>query len=209
MLNWRYGRLCYSDAAEIIEFTMNRYDVFLSHSKLDTYFVKHLYLDLCAKGLRVWIDETGLPPGEPSWRRTIASAIRESTVMIVLCSPDALNSEWVQKEIEYAEHHEKRVIPVLIRGTERESVPFGYAGVQRVDMRDPRRYARGVQTLVRAVVGRNPFHEFPTQPAARAKTLVNKSTSTRPSRLLIASRAVTVKAPVVRKRWWWMWWGKR
>jgi len=182
---------------------MTTYDVFLSHSKKDDEFVRRIYLDLRSKGLRVWIDETGLPPGEPSWRRTIAHAIRDSTAMIALCSPDALASEWVQKEIEYAEQHEVRVIPVLIRGSDRESVPFGYAGVQRIDLRDPRRYARGVQLLVNTVIGDNRFFESPTQPASLHKTLVNKMSPTRPGKMLVDSRAVTVRAPTIRRwqRW--------
>ena len=179
------------------------YDIFLSHSKKDEYVVRRLYADLRAKGLRVWIDETGLPPGDPSWRRTIATAIRESRVMIALCSPDALASDWVQKEIEYAEHHEKRVIPVLIRGTDRDSIPFGYAGMQRIDLRDARHYQRGLLAMVKAVYNSSTFFDSPTQPAAMSKTLVNKLTSTRPSKMVMSSRVVTVKAPTVTKwrRW--------
>lgn len=183
------------------------YHIFLSHSKQDLPIVYRIYTDLRAKGLRVWIDESGLPPGTPSWRHSIATAIRESNCMVVLLSPSALQSTWVSEEIEYAECHEKPVIPVLIKGSERESIPFGYLGTQRIDLRNTRNYAAGLQALVKAAYGEQTIFDSPTLPAALGKTLLHKMTlpPTRPSKQLIDGQRKTVELRAVpRRRWHWV-----
>ncbi|MDX2162838.1 MAG: toll/interleukin-1 receptor domain-containing protein [bacterium] len=182
-------------------------DIFLSHSKQDALIARRIYRDLCAKGLTVWMDETGLPAGDPSWRRTIAAAIRGSRHFVALFSPAALGSEWVQKELEYAEAHEKRVIPVLIQGSEREAIPFGYLGAQRVDLRDPAHYRDAMQKLVQAVYESSGIlFDSPTLPAALNKTLVNKPAPTRPSKMVIESRisALAPTKPSMKRRWLWV-----
>ncbi len=92
---------------------------------------------LRAAGLDVWTDEN-LRPGTPAWEHEIAQAIQTARALVVLLSPDAYQSEWVGREITYAETFDKPIYPVLLRGDERDAVPFRLINHQRIDAtRDP------------------------------------------------------------------------
>lgn len=191
--------------------------VFLTHSKKDMQIVRQVYVDLRAKGLHVWFDESDLSPGDYSWRRTIAAAIREADCVVALFSPNALLSTWVQKELDYAEGHEKRIIPVMIAGTERDSLPFGYIGAQFIDLRTPERYSSGLQQLVKAAYGISHWHESPTLhkplnlslplplPPPRERVAPQPLSVTRPSKTTQDMRRITI--PTKRSKWrrWWEW----
>lgn len=189
--------------------------VFLTHSKKDMQIVRQVYVDLRAKGLHVWFDESDLSPGDYSWRRTIAAAIREADCVVALFSPNALLSTWVQKELDYAEGHEKRIIPVMIAGTERDSLPFGYIGAQFIDLRTPERYSSGLQQLVKAAYGITHWYELPTLhkplnlslplPPPRERVAPQPLSVTRPSKTTQDMRRITI--PTKRSKWrrWWEW----
>lgn len=189
--------------------------VFLTHSKKDMQIVRQVYVDLRAKGLHVWFDESDLSPGDYSWRRTIAAAIREADCVVALFSPNALLSTWVQKELDYAEGHEKRIIPVMIAGTERDSLPFGYIGAQFIDLRTPERYSSGLQQLVKAAYGITHWYESPTLhkplnlslplPPPRERVAPQPLSVTRPSKTTQDMRRITI--PTKRSKWrrWWEW----
>ncbi|MDX2162118.1 MAG: toll/interleukin-1 receptor domain-containing protein [bacterium] len=128
-----------------------QHHVFLSHSKKDRAYMEQVRDHLHASGLSVWVDESGLPPGDSSWRRSIAKAITESGCLVVLCSPDANESQWVQREIEYAEELGRKIFPALLRGTPTDSIPFGYTGAQRVELDNPATYTAEMARLVKAI----------------------------------------------------------
>jgi hypothetical protein len=69
------------------------FDIFLSYSRKDVETMHRVKRDLEAQGFRVWIDETGLPPGTPNWRRAIQKAIRTVRCLVVILSPDANDSQ--------------------------------------------------------------------------------------------------------------------
>jgi hypothetical protein len=102
--------------------------------------------DLQAAGLKVWTDE-GIEVGTISWKESIETAICNSETMVVLMSPASNDSTWVQREIDYAEVQDVRILPLLIEGTPERSVPFALVGAQYVDVRND--YANGVQKLIR------------------------------------------------------------
>jgi len=74
-------------------------------------------------------------PGSPAWEREIERAIRGAAGIIVLLSPDSNNSEWVRREISFAQQNDKQIFPVLIRGEEDDSVPLRLSNHQWVDLR--------------------------------------------------------------------------
>ncbi len=189
---------------------LNNY-AFLSHSKKDAAFARRIYRDLCAKGVRVWMDETALPPGDSSWRKTIATAIRDSACVIVLFSPEANQSEWVQKELDYAEQCQKVIIPVIIHGKESESIPFGYSGAQRIDLRKPTDYNAGIQKLARAVYALHHTDfsstlslDLPTRPTILERTIPVRVTATRPSSKRLEELHRLTYSPMRVNRWRWL-----
>lgn len=111
--------------------------------------MRRVYASLVEAGLIIWTDEH-LEPGEHSWKNAIEEAIQNSLTLIVLLSPDAKHSEWVEREITYAEAYGIRVIPVLVRGVDEISaVPFELINTQRIDLRTA--YQQGIDKLIETV----------------------------------------------------------
>lgn len=93
--------------------------IFLSHSNSDKPFVRRLASALEASGLRVWLDETDIRPGD-SLARRLEAGIQQADVIAVVLSPNAVASGWVRQEVESAiveEITKNRiaVVPILYR----------------------------------------------------------------------------------------------
>ena len=96
--------------------------VFISHASKDTALAKRVAAVLKKSGLEVW-DDQKIMPGE-NWAERVAEALRESEAMVVLLTPEALQSKWVRRDIEYAlseKRYSKRLIPVLVPPVAEES----------------------------------------------------------------------------------------
>src|ERR1051326_1848229 len=97
---------------------------FISYSRADQIQQKKIATELRARNVNVWVDVEHLVPGTPAWERELERSIRGSAGVIVLLSPDSNNSQWVRREISFAEEHDKRIFPVLVEGDENDSVPL-------------------------------------------------------------------------------------
>jgi hypothetical protein len=138
--------------------------IFLSHSSRDKRFARRLARDLQAHGVRVWIDEAEMLVGD-SLVKKLEEAIREMEYLGVLLSPNSVNSEWVQREVEIALNQEIRgkrvkVLPILYKECE---VPGFLSAKVWVDFRKPRSYSPGVDALLRRLLG--PQHDGVTATA--------------------------------------------
>lgn len=112
---------------------MPDYDVFLSYSRQDLLAMRYLRRPLELGRLRVFVDESGIPPGA-RWGNELARAIENSCCLVVLLSPDAANSDWVREEIDYARRRGKQIFGVWIRGDFNAAVPFGLTTTQLIDL---------------------------------------------------------------------------
>lgn len=141
---------------------------FMSYSREDVSYQKRVMGELRQRGVKVWVDTENLIPGSPAWEREIEQSIRSAAGIIVLLSPDSNNSEWVRREISFAEQNAKRIFPVLIRGDEDDSVPLRLSSHQRVDLR--RNFDTGLGQLEGALkdhLGITAVHKLPkTQQSA-------------------------------------------
>jgi len=122
---------------------------FMSYSREDAPHQKRVINGLRQRGIQVWVDTENLIPGSPAWEREIERAIRSASGIIVLLSPDANNSEWVRREISFAEQNNKRIFPVHIVGDEDDSIPLRLSSHQRVDLR--RNFTSGLDELEKAL----------------------------------------------------------
>ena len=98
--------------------------IFISHASKDDEFVTELRLALEGQGLSVWVDSRNLCGGA-KLAPEIDQAIEQARQVVVVLSPNTINSPWVRKEIQKAEQVEKqrkdegyRVIPLLLPGVE-------------------------------------------------------------------------------------------
>jgi hypothetical protein len=136
-----------------------KYHVFLSYSHKDVDIMRRIRDDLRSSGLIVWNDEN-LVPGTHSWKKAIENAIENTANLIVVLSPAAKLSEWIERELEYATACGIPVIPVLANGDERNAVPFELINVQRVDIRA--NYDAGIQQLITTVRARFSEDQIPS-----------------------------------------------
>lgn len=122
---------------------------FVSYSREDASLQRRIIAELRGRGINVWVDVENLIPGSPAWEREIERSIRAAAGVIVLLSPDSNDSEWVRREISFAEQNEKRIFPVLIRGDEDDSIPLRLSNHQHVDLR--RNFENGLDELANAL----------------------------------------------------------
>jgi iron(II)-dependent oxidoreductase len=91
--------------------------IFISYSKLDIDFARHLRGMLEREGFDVWMDESDLSPSV-HWWPNIERAIRGCGAFIIIMSPNAKESEWVEREILLAEspRNDRPIFPILLAG---------------------------------------------------------------------------------------------
>jgi TIR domain-containing protein len=90
--------------------------VFISYSHKDSDYAHKLTEALRKNGFAPWMDED-IDYGD-RWISTITQAIRDSSCVMVIMSPAAEESEWVEKEILIAQREKKRIFPLLLQGKE-------------------------------------------------------------------------------------------
>jgi WD40 repeat protein len=86
--------------------------VFVSYSRRNRNFAERLARDLSDAGLEVWIDFRQIHAGE-MWQQEIYRGIQRSEMLVLCLSPDAVISEWVQREVQTAREQGKLIIPVM------------------------------------------------------------------------------------------------
>lgn len=90
--------------------------VFISYSSKDEALATKLVASLEHAGLDAWYTKREVMPGD-NWAEKIASGLKESNAMVVLVTPDALESDAVQSSISYAlgdKTFSRRLIPVIV-----------------------------------------------------------------------------------------------
>lgn len=103
--------------------------LFFSYSRDDTDFVLGLAKDLRHAGVNLWLDQLDIVPGE-RWDQAIEQALKASSSLLVVFSPDSVASQNVMDEVSFALEENKKVVPVLYRQCE---VPFRLRRLQHVD----------------------------------------------------------------------------
>jgi hypothetical protein len=104
--------------------------IFISYSRSDIDFARYLRASLEAESFRVWMDEKQLSAGMDWWGE-IEANIDNCSAFLVIMSPEARDSVFVQNEILRAIDQKKPIFPVLLSGKS-----FGIlAHVQFQDMR--------------------------------------------------------------------------
>ncbi len=103
--------------------------IFISYSRKDIDFVRKLAADLEKANYDVWWDITDLRGGD-EWVTRIEAAIEASQTVIVVLSPNSLQSEWVRKEYTQAIGLHKRIIPIMFAPS---PVPFALNTINYVN----------------------------------------------------------------------------
>lgn len=110
-------------------------EIFLSHSGADRAFVLPLAEALRRHGLPVWYSATNIL-GAQQWHDEIGAALRRCDWMIVVLSPDAVDSLWVKRELCYALQQRQyldRITPLLLRPCDHARLSWTLSALQTVD----------------------------------------------------------------------------
>ena len=94
-------------------------NVFLSYAHSDERWARKISEQLAAAGFQVFDPADRLLSGD-NWSLEIGKALDAAEAMVVLISPAAIRSPWVQREIQYAlgsEKYQDRLIPVEVEPT--------------------------------------------------------------------------------------------
>ena len=94
-------------------------NVFISYAHSDADQARLLVNALRTTKVTGWMDSADIAGGE-AISSAVRDALKRSAAVIVLLSPRALHSEWVQFEIGAAEALNKRIIPVIVSGDQIE-----------------------------------------------------------------------------------------
>ncbi|HXS00719.1 MAG TPA: toll/interleukin-1 receptor domain-containing protein [Pyrinomonadaceae bacterium] len=90
--------------------------VFLSHLSTDKDLVRKISDELKKWGMDLWDDTYEIYPGD-NWAQVTSQALQESQAMVVLLTPESLDSKWIMWDLEFAAanvSYRNRVISVLV-----------------------------------------------------------------------------------------------
>ena len=132
---------------------------FVSYSRTDADYVAQLIAWLVENGVTVWSD-TGIVYGS-QWPAVVRDAVDRSAAVVVVMSPAAESSEWVDRELARAELKGLPVLPLLLAGD-----PFFRLGsTQYEDVRGGRMPREGfVQRVLDLCNGAGPPAERSASP---------------------------------------------
>lgn len=129
---------------------MNNTNVFISHSSLDKQLSLGIAHELKAAGFSVWYDEWEIRVGE-SITRKVFDGIQSSDVLIILLSPNSVQSVWVQEELDAAlmrqiSERGIRILPAVIATCD---LPNSLRHVKYADFRDS--FSEGFYQVLEAI----------------------------------------------------------
>lgn len=144
--------------------------VFLSYSSKDKEIAHRVFQELRRKDIDVWLDSWEIKRGD-SITDMINDALSASDYLVVLISPNSVNSRWVQYELGVAANKQlvKRditLLPVLINDAD---IPHPLRVYQFLDLR--RDFERGIAELA-ARIGSVPEIDFSKLDAPKFERLV-------------------------------------
>lgn len=123
------------------------YEVFLSYSSRDRAWVSEFAAALRDAGVKSWFDVSDLAPGE-RWQERIQEALRDSNTLVVILSPNSVESPWTFFELGAAVADRKRIIPVLTEDVEVTHVPLLLKQFQFLKEESPREAGKRVAEVL-------------------------------------------------------------
>ena len=102
--------------------------VFVSYSRRDKSYVSRLVKSLTEQGIPVWFDQD-VYAGD-RWGTRLKEMIDTCAAVLLVMSPNAAASKYVQEELHEADESGRLVVPLLLAGTP----IFGYKGTQYEDV---------------------------------------------------------------------------
>lgn len=143
-------------------------EIFLSYSRRDGEFVAALHRELSKAFKEIWIDWEDIPPSA-TWWNEIEGAINHAGCFVAVLSPDYVASEICVKELELAESHGKKIVPVAFRGFElHNQLPSSIQQLNWLKVETNQSAAEVAENLVRTVNTNLEWTKFHTRLLVKA-----------------------------------------
>lgn len=145
------------------------FDVFLSHHSRDKPWVIALKASLVERGVKVWLDQDEIRPGD-RFVDALEQAVQVSRSVALILSHESLKSAWVKDEYQRAlvlrnsSRPQLRLIPCLIGNA---TLPGFLGNLHWVDFRDASSFENRVDDLCFGITGRKPERQGDAAPDLR------------------------------------------
>jgi tetratricopeptide (TPR) repeat protein len=129
----------------------NKYDVFISYSHHNDLIAVERIADILKRNqLAVWLDRWRLVPGE-RWKDSIKDAIRNSSTILLIVGASFPDSQ--HQELQFALHYQgqdyqKRIVPILLPGSDYKNLPSSLLRYQSLDLRDQKKEKQQITRLI-------------------------------------------------------------
>jgi hypothetical protein len=111
--------------------------VFISHCSEDREFVEREVIALLRRhGIDTWYSQDDIVTAE-KWHKKILEALKSSDALLVVVTPQALQSEWVGAEVRIAIDTNLTVVPVVVGDCRKEELDIRLVNRQHVDFTTP------------------------------------------------------------------------
>jgi len=131
---------------------MQKYDLFISYSRVDATEVFRRVELLQQAGFSVWIDRTGIESGD-AFKQVIFDAIERSEFFLFFSSKSSNASSWTAKEIGVAVSLKKRIFPIkLDNSSPVKEVLFDIINLDYCDLTDPGTREEEFQDLIQTLI---------------------------------------------------------
>jgi hypothetical protein len=130
--------------------------VYVSHTQKDSPLARKVVSALRESGFDAWASTDEFLLGE-NWFERHAQALKESEAMVVLLTPAALASPWVEQEILYAlgqASYAHRVIPVFVGDRKQipeDEIPWILKHLKGVNLPEPDKDNQGFAQIALAL----------------------------------------------------------
>ena len=110
-------------------------EVFISYSRKNGDFARQLNTALQEAGKTTWFDQESISTGV-NFEQEIFKGIDGADNFLFVISPDAVESEYCEREVNYASEQNKRFISVLHRETDPATLPESLRVINWIDFKD-------------------------------------------------------------------------
>ncbi len=90
----------------------NKYDIFISYACCDSSLAKEVQSEIEKRGMTSFMAEKDIPVSS-DWKRTIRDALRSSSRVLILLTPNSISRPWVLLETGAAWALDKTLIPAI------------------------------------------------------------------------------------------------